>query len=80
MPKHWRPIAPDNPDKKARAKKVREIVEDVHKGKLKFCGYEEGTQDWWALVDVKNVSDPDQMWSEVRTLGPGKVLVGDDEF
>jgi hypothetical protein len=80
MPKHWRPIDPDNPDPKARAKEVRDTVEGVHKGKLEFCGYEKGTRQWWALVDVKNVGDSDQMWKDVRSPGPGKVLVGEDEF
>jgi hypothetical protein len=80
MPKHWRPIAPDNPSTKDRIDKVRKIVEDDHKGKLKFCGYEEGTEKWWALVDVKTVSDPDKMWEDIRSLAPGKVLLDKDDF
>jgi hypothetical protein len=80
MPKHWRPIAPDNPSPKGRVDTVRGIVEDVHKGKLEFCGHEKGADRWWALVDVKNVSDPEKMWKDVRSLGPGKVLLGEDDF
>lgn len=80
MPKHWRPIAPDNPGPKDRVKTVRKIVEDDYKGKLEFCGYEEEGELWWALVDVTNVGDPDQMWKDVRSLARGKVLVGEDEF
>jgi hypothetical protein len=80
MPKHWRPIAPDNPEPKDRIKAVRKIVEVDHKGELLFCGHEDGAKLWWALVDVKNVSDPDQMWKDIRFLAPGKVLLGEDDL
>jgi hypothetical protein len=80
MPKHWRPIAPDNPSPKGRIDKVRKIVEEGHKGKLVFCGREEREPLWWALVDVKGVKDPGKMWDEIGYLGPGKVLLGEDEL
>jgi hypothetical protein len=80
MPRHWRPIAPDNPDPKKRVEEVRGIVEsDEHKGKLLFCGRERDENKWWALVNVKDVRDPEKMWREVRSLGPGKILLGEDE-
>jgi hypothetical protein len=79
MPRHWRPIAPDNPGPKARIKEVREKV-DKHKGKLEFCGREKDANRWWALVDVKDVADPEKMWQDVRTQGPGIVLLGEDEL
>jgi hypothetical protein len=80
MPRHWRPIEPDNPGPKARVEQVRKIVEDTHKGKLIFCGREDGAALWWALVDVKNVKNPGKMWSEIGYLSPGKVLLGEDEL
>jgi hypothetical protein len=80
MPRHWRPIKPDNPGPKARVDEVKKIVEDTHKGKLIFCGREDGASLWWALVDVKNVQDPGKMWSEIGDLAPGKVLLGEDEL
>ena len=57
MPRHWRPIDPDNPGPGARVEQVRKIVEDTHHGKLIFCGREDGARLWWALVDVKHVAD-----------------------
>lgn len=80
MPRHWRPIEPDNPGPKERAEHVRKIVEETHHGKLVFCGREDGARLWWALVDVKNVQDPRKMWDEVGALAPGKVLLGEDEI
>jgi hypothetical protein len=80
MPKHWRPIAPDNPGPKDRIDKVRKIVEQDHSGKLMFCGREDGAQLWWALVDVKGVNDPGKMWNDIGSLAPGKVLLDDDEL
>ncbi len=80
MPRHWRPIEPDNPGPKHRAEEVRKIVEDDHKGKLDFCGREEGGRLWWALVDVKNVRDPKRMWKELRAVAPGKVILAPDEI
>jgi hypothetical protein len=80
MPRHWKPIAPDNPGPKDRVKAVRKIVEVEHKGKLLFCGREDGAQLWWALVDVKNVQDPHKMWDQIGALAPGKVLLGEDEL
>ena len=79
MPRHWRPIEPDNPGPKERVKEVKQIVENDHGGKLLFCGPEEGTRKWWALVDVRGVGNPDAMWTKVRTVGQGKVLLGEDE-
>ena len=80
MPRHWRPIAPDNPGPKERVEKVRKIVEQDHHGKLIFCGREDGAQLWWALVDVKGVSNPGKMWDDIVSLAPGKVLLGEDEL
>jgi hypothetical protein len=80
MPRHWRPIDPDNPGPGARVEQVRKIVEDTHHGKLIFCGREDGARLWWALVDVKHVADPGQMWDDVGVLAPGKVLLGVDEL
>jgi hypothetical protein len=80
MPRHWRPIKPDNPGPKDRVNEVRKIVETDHEGKLIFCGREDGAALWWALIDVKNVRDPGRMWSEIGDLAPGKVLLGEDEF
>lgn len=80
MPKHWRPIAPDNPGPKDRIDKVRKIVEQDHKGKLLFCGREDAGQLWWALVDVKGVNDPGKMWDDIGWLGQGKVLLDEDDL
>jgi hypothetical protein len=80
MPKHWRPIAPDNPGPQDRVNKVRKIVEQDYQGKLLFCGREDGAQLWWALVDVKDVNDPGKMWDDIGSLAPGKVLLDDDEL
>ena len=80
MPKHWRPIAPDNPGPKDRIDKVRKIVEQDYKGKLLFCGREDGAQLWWAMVDVKGVTAPGKMWDDIGYLAPGKVLLDEDEL
>jgi hypothetical protein len=80
MPRHWRPVAPDNPGPKQRAENIRKIVEDDHNGKLDFCGREEGGRLWWALVDVSNVRDPQRMWDRVGALAPGKVILPPDEI
>jgi hypothetical protein len=79
MPRHWRPIEPDNPGPKDRIKQVRDLVETKHKGKLVFCGREDGARLWWALVDVDGVQDTERMWDDIGALAPGKVLLGEDE-
>jgi hypothetical protein len=79
VPRHWRPIEPDNPGPKERIEEVRRIVEEEHHGALVFCGPEKGTRNWWALVDVRGVGNSDKMWEKVRPAGEGKVLLGEDE-
>jgi hypothetical protein len=80
MPRHWRPIKPDNPGPKKRVEEVKRLVEQTHKGKLVFCGREDGAELWWAMVDVKGVQDPAKMWNDIGALAPGKVLLGEDEL
>jgi hypothetical protein len=83
MPRHWRPIEPDNPGPKQRAEEVKKIVEGPpFNGKLDFCGREEGGRLWWALVDVANVPEGERenMWTKVKALAPGKVILPPDEL
>lgn len=65
MPKHWRPIKPDNPDPKERTAEVKKAVED-NGGTLLFCGFTGNPRKWHALVDVAAVGDKEKMWREVR--------------
>jgi len=72
VPHHWRPIK-EKGGGDTRLSEVEQAVEDAG-GSLIFASAEENShpQRWFALVDVKNVADPDAMWDAIGTKGSAK--------
>ena len=60
-----------------RRAEVEQAVEDAG-GSFVFAGAEENShpQRWFALVDVKDVADPDAMWTPSAQTGRQEVHVG----
>jgi hypothetical protein len=79
MPRHWRPIAPDNPNsRKERGEEVKTKAGE-HGGIVEFVGSKGRTNQWFMLVDVTNVGDPEQMAKDCKERGPATVYWSSDE-
>jgi hypothetical protein len=78
MPRHWRPIAPDNPNRKGRGEEVKKAAAN-HGGRVEFVGSKEGTNEWFMLVDVTNVRDPEKMAKDCKSTGSATVYKSADE-
>ncbi len=78
MPRYWRPIAPDNPGPKERGEEVRRIAAR-HGGNVEFVGCREGTREWYVLVDITSVPDPEAMARELRARGRATIYLSSDE-
>lgn len=88
MPKHWWLLVGDNPDKKKHEENLRRTIEDAG-GEVLFIGFDPSkrnpdkpkaaSKDWYALVDTKNVADPDALGRALGARGAPKVLRSVDE-
>jgi hypothetical protein len=88
VPKHWWLLEGDNPGKKEHEKKLKQRVRD-HGGELLFVGFDpskrdpskagSASRDWYALVDTKNVRDPDELGKALGARGSATVLRSVDE-
>lgn len=78
MPHHWRPISPDNPNRKGRGDEVKEAARR-HGGVVTFVGTKEGTNEWFMLVDVTRVADPEAMARDCKARGAATVYHSYDE-
>ena len=88
MPKHWWLLVGDNPDKKKHDENLRQAIEDAG-GEVLFIGYDPSkrnpdkpkaaSKDWYALVETRNVADPDALGRKLGARGAPKVLRSVDE-
>ena len=88
MPKHWWLLVGDNPDKKKHEENLRGVIEQAG-GEILFIGFDPSkrnpdkpkaaSKDWYALVDTKNVADPDALGRALGARGAPKVLRSVDE-
>jgi hypothetical protein len=78
VPHHWRPIDPDNPNRKARGDDVKQKAR-AKGGDVKFVGSKKGTNDWFMLVDVTGVADPEALARDCKSRGPATVYYTSDE-
>jgi hypothetical protein len=88
VPKHWWLLPGDNPGKKEHEEKLKQQVRE-HGGKLLFVGFDPSkrdpskpdaaSQDWYALVDTKDVTDPDALGEVLGARGPATILRTVDE-
>lgn len=78
MPHHWRPLDPDNPNRKQRGNEVKQAAAR-HRGVVKFVGSKEGTNEWFMLVDVTGVADPEAMAKDCKARGQATVYKSSDE-
>ena len=88
MPKHWWLLEGDNPGKKEHEEKLKRQVRE-HGGKLLFVGFDPSkrdpskpgaaSQDWYALVDTKGVTDPDALGKVMGARGSATILRSVDE-
>lgn len=88
MPKHWWLLEGDNPGKKEREEELKRLVRQ-HGGKLLFVGFDpsqrdpskpgSASRDWYALVDTKDVGEPDELGKVMRARGSATILRSVDE-
>jgi hypothetical protein len=88
LPKHWWLLAGDNPGKEEHEKKLKQRVRE-HGGELIFVGFDPSKKDpskpgaasadWYALVDTKDVDDPDALGKAMGARGSATVLRSTDE-
>ena len=88
MPKHWWLLVGDNPDKKKHEENLRGVIEQAG-GEILFIGFDPSkrnpdkpkaaSKDWYALVDTKNVADPDALGRALGARGAPQVLRSRDE-
>lgn len=88
MPKHWWLLVGDNPDKKKHEENLRGVIKQAG-GETLFIGFDPSkrnpdkpkaaSKDWYALVDTKNVADPDALGRALGARGAPKVLRSVDE-
>jgi hypothetical protein len=68
VPHHWRPIK-EKGGGDARREEVTQVASDFG-GELVFADSDLDDRKWYALVDVTNVNDPEEMWKKIGTNGP----------